>query len=574
MSSDHFTGKRLWIIMLILGLPLLFSLLGTGQDQALSEVDLNKAGIRETLRSLAKTGGFHILLDSTVQGNVSLKLKPGLSAKYAIELLAQMYGYRCRWEGRTAMVGNEPMGTGRGEEETRIYSLHHELTDRMLEALEVVVPAERITIDPTARQLTIKANALEDYNLREIIGKFDRESVSYLIEVKIAELDLNIVIENGLSWSLPASSTESSFRVSTLTAEPLAALVDKNLYRVLTDLQVYTEHGKEGSTSFGDQYPVITSKPGENMDLLEYKNVGIEIEVTPYTEEQEMITLALNLEVSGYADGEQAAGQQAPPVLNSNRLSSIRGLKNGESCVISGINFTGRNSSLVSSAEQAEGPAKEKVVCLFLTPRLVTEALKAELQARNVQATGPEDGSPVTGSMSSQSPATPEVIHIEIIGKGEEITGSDHSPGEVMTEVVGLVAQGEAQERQKDPTPAPEPREERIAIALRVAYRVSKGDTIFSIARKYGVDPELILAENQLGSSSLLSVGQTLQVPVLQNHLYELQPKETLWRIAQRYGTTVELLIEINSINDVTTLRTDQVIILPVPADRVVNDQY
>ena len=107
-----------------------------------------------------------------------------------------------------------------------------------------------------------------------------------------------------------------------------------------------------------------------------------------------------------------------------------------------------------------------------------------------------------------------------------------------------------------------------------MAYRVVKGDTVYSIGRKYGVDPAAILHENGLTATSVLQVGQTLRIPIPPDHLYQLQPKETLWRIAQRYGTTVELLMEINSITDATMLRTDQIIILPVPVDQVVNENY
>ncbi|NLW56425.1 MAG: LysM peptidoglycan-binding domain-containing protein [Firmicutes bacterium] len=566
MSSDRFAGKRLWIILLFSLFTLLFSLLGTGQELTLSEVDLNETGLRETLRSFARTGGFQILLDSTVQGSVTLKLKPGLSAQKAIELLSQLYGYQCRWEGRTALVGHEAKGAGRGEMKTRVYSLQHEPTDQIFEALEVVVPTERITFDPATRQITVTADALEDENLREIIARFDREAVSYLIDVKIAELDRKAVIEKGLLWPLPGSSAESSFRISTLKTDPLSVLDDQDLYWVLSAHQLYTEHGKASSTFVGEQYPVITSRPGEKMDLLEYKKVGVEIGVTPYTEEQGMVTLALNLEVSGLPDGEKAAGRQVAPVIKNNKLKSIRGLKDGETCVISGIDFTSRSST----REQGEGPPKDKVVCLFLTPRLVTDGLKAEL--KNVQVTGLGDGSAKAGLASSQLPATPEVVQLTITGQSEAVAGTELPSGEVLTEVVGLPKPSEVQTRAEEPVP--ERREESNAVALRVAYRVSKGDTVFSIARKYGVDPALILAENQLSASSILSIGQILRIPIRQNQLYQLQPKETLWRIAQRYGTTVEILMEINSIDDVTTLRTDQVIILPVSVDRVVNDQY
>jgi len=545
---------------------LLFSFCGIGQGLTLSEVDLNETGLREALRSFAKTGGFRILIDPGVQGRVTLRLKPGLTAQKAVESLAQLYGYDCQWEGETAIVGPEGTGGRRGEVKPRVYTLQHEPAAWLFEALEGVVPAERISFHAATRQLTITADALEDENLREIIARYDRPVVSYLIEVKIVELDRNAVIEKGLSSMLPGSAAESSFRVSTLETDPLAVLGDQKLYSVLSELQVVTGHGEAKSAFVGEQYPVLTSRPGEKMDLLEYKKVGINIGLTPYAEEQGRVILATNLEVSGLADGEKAAGRQGAPVLKNNQISSLRGLQDGETCVIAGINYTGRSST----REAAEGPRKEKVICLLLTPRLVTAELRAEL--KKVPGTGLVEASPKPGpGGGDELPGTPEVVQIAISGQSKATAGGELPASEVLTEVVGLAKPG-GQTRPGEA--AAKQKEESNPIVLRVAYRVSKGDTVFSIARKYGVDPALILAENQLTASSILSIGQTLRIPIRQNQLYQIQPKETLWRIAQRYGTTVEILMEINSIEDVTTLRTDQVIILPVPVDRIVNDQY
>ena len=514
--------------------------------------------------SFTKTGGFQILLDSSVQGSVTLRLKPGLSAQQAIELLAQLYGYDCRWEGRTALVGQAATGGRRGEVETRAYPLQYEPADGMFEALAVVVPAERIAFDPATRELTIPADALEDENLREIIARYDRPALNYLIEVKIAELDRNAVLERGLLWPLPGSSAESSFRVSTLKTDPLSALGSQDHYWVLSLHSFIPSMPRPVRLcwrAISSDYFAARRK----MDLLGIK-VGIAIGSHPFAEEQEGLPSRQTLRSVVWRTERKAAGRQVAPALKDNSIKSIRGLKDGETCVIAGINFTGRSSA----QEQAEGPRKERVVCLFLTPRLVTDDLKTAV--KSLQGADGGEGSPKPGLVADQPPVTPEVVQIAIPGQGEAGAGTELPASEVLTEVVGLAKPGRVQTQPEEPVSMR--REERDAVALRVAYRVSKGDTVFSIARKYGVDPELILAENQLGASSLISIGQNLRIPIRQNQLYQLQPKETLWRIAQRYGTTVELLMEINSIEDVTTLRTDQVIILPVPVDRIVNDQY
>ena len=50
------------------------------------------------------------------------------------------------------------------------------------------------------------------------------------------------------------------------------------------------------------------------------------------------------------------------------------------------------------------------------------------------------------------------------------------------------------------------------ALATR-EHRVSSGQTLSSIARRYDVSIDALRSANGLGSSNLIKVGQTLQVP-------------------------------------------------------------
>jgi LysM repeat protein len=130
--------------------------------------------------------------------------------------------------------------------------------------------------------------------------------------------------------------------------------------------------------------------------------------------------------------------------------------------------------------------------------------------------------------------------------------------------------------RDLSPVKEEEKKEERAAEevkpGLRLAYQVQAGDTVAAIARKYGITPASILAENK--GAEKIYPGQTLLLPIPESHLYPLKAGETIWRLAKRYGTTVELLMEINGIADVTVLKTGRMIILPRPADQIADDRF
>jgi LysM repeat protein len=110
---------------------------------------------------------------------------------------------------------------------------------------------------------------------------------------------------------------------------------------------------------------------------------------------------------------------------------------------------------------------------------------------------------------------------------------------------------------------------------INIKVKLKAGETIGSLAKKYGIAVENILAENRLKSGAeKIATGTEIVLPIPKDHFYKIKPKETLWRIAKRYGTTVEALMEINNIKDHTKIETGQAIILPVPVDKIANSKF
>jgi spore germination protein len=109
---------------------------------------------------------------------------------------------------------------------------------------------------------------------------------------------------------------------------------------------------------------------------------------------------------------------------------------------------------------------------------------------------------------------------------------------------------------------------------LKISYTVKTGDSLASVAKKYGITKASIQSQNKLAADAKLTTGGNITLLIPRDHCYSLKPKETLWRVAKRYGTTVALLKELNHIADVTKLEAGQLIILPVSASQIVNPQY
>ena len=125
----------------------------------------------------------------------------------------------------------------------------------------------------------------------------------------------------------------------------------------------------------------------------------------------------------------------------------------------------------------------------------------------------------------------------------------------------------------QDPTPiiAQEP------TAEPPIYVVQPGDTLFSIAQRFGSTVEAIVAANDIADPSLIGVGQRLIIPTAQPELvpplepapqsrvHPVRPGEALPSLAFQYGTTFWTLRDENELHRLGMLWPGQELRIPPP---------
>lgn len=102
-------------------------------------------------------------------------------------------------------------------------------------------------------------------------------------------------------------------------------------------------------------------------------------------------------------------------------------------------------------------------------------------------------------------------------------------------------------------------------------YVVSRGDTLSSIAQRFGVSLAELSRLNNITNPDQIVVGQKLRIPASsatapaagQGRTYVVQQGDTLFKIAVRFGVTVAALQSANNIADPNKVYPGQVLKIP-----------
>lgn len=97
------------------------------------------------------------------------------------------------------------------------------------------------------------------------------------------------------------------------------------------------------------------------------------------------------------------------------------------------------------------------------------------------------------------------------------------------------------------------------------SYTVKSGDTLYGIASKYGVSVDAIKKANGL-NNNLLQIGQKLTIPSGESNnsssTYTVKKGDNLYNIAQKYNVSVSSIMNANNLNT-TLLQIGQVLKIP-----------
>ena len=213
----------------------------------------------------------------------------------------------------------------------------------------------------------------------------------------------------------PLTLNDNPYRASNLLITSLPGVIYRLLKqdtssRLIANPQLRTAEGQTAQARFGDQVPVPVTVfspiatggvPQQPVTSFEYKNVGVNIDITPRVHHDGDVTLVLKLEISSLGPL-----FQNNPTFRSRTVNSTIRLHDGETNVLAGLISDEERTSLTGLPGLASLPiigrlfssnrteATETDIVMTLTPHIVRQTTLTEEDLRSFSV-GAESTSPL-----------------------------------------------------------------------------------------------------------------------------------------------------------------------------------
>ncbi|MFO7803303.1 MAG: type II secretion system secretin GspD [Desulfovermiculus sp.] len=220
-------------------------------------------------------------------------------------------------------------------------------------------------VDMITNSILTRCNRSDYDTILSVIEKLDLYPKQVLIEMVIAEVQLNDSTKLGVEWNYlmdVGSDATGEVDLNTNLAENISsglsyvventnrltarlkALAEDNQVQILSTPTLLASDNKEATINIGDEVPIPTSTEERYDDTstartetttLQYRDTGIILDVTPKINKHGMVRLEISQEVSNRSD-QQVEGITAPIISTRNTSTSVA-VNDGQTIVIGGL---------------------------------------------------------------------------------------------------------------------------------------------------------------------------------------------------------------------------------------------
>jgi len=167
---------------------------------------------------------------------------------------------------------------------------------------------------------------------------------------------------------------------------------------------------------------------------------------------------------------------------------------------------------------------------------------------------GPDDDLVVISATAYEEPALPADAPSASSDDAAAVAAAETAAGGA---TAAAPADAGGQEAVED---AAEKEEQRPLILKHV---VQRGETLWEIALKYGIDVDTIVANNDIPDIDRLQIGQELTILTIRGAIHTVRRGESLWDISRTYNVSIDEIAAVNGIADPSRIQVNQQLIIP-----------
>jgi general secretion pathway protein D len=411
-----------------------------GQEPLL--LTFRNASLKETYQTLGKVAGVNFIFDPQFQdAPVTLEMKD-VPFEQALSALGSVGRTFHRVQDARVIMVIPDTPTKRREHEQQVvktFFLSNADLKETIDLLRIVLGARRVAAVPGTNALTINDAPDKVAAAERIVEIVDKQRAEVVVEVEILEVNRTRLKEYGIeitsgieglsgvagaifprntieeevvnpdgtrtTRTRPLTLEDNPYRRSNLLITSLPGVIYRLLRtdgatRLLANPQLRTSEGQTAQARFGDlvPVPVTTFSPlavggtaQQPITSFEYKNVGVNIDLTPRVHHDGEVTLNLKLEISSVGP----LFIQNLPTFNSRTVNSVIRLKDGETNILAGLisdterkNLTGLPGLssvplLGKLLSRTRDEVMETDIVMTLTPHIVRKTSFTEQDLRS-----------------------------------------------------------------------------------------------------------------------------------------------------------------------------------------------
>jgi len=290
----------------------------------------------DALQAISLRANKNIVINGELTGTVSLNLD-NTTFTQVLDYLATVSGFSYIINGNVVLVSPaEKMS------KMETFKVNYLDLETLKKQLGLFVPESKINVNADTSTVTVDGTSAQLQKVKDHLQKNDVAQEQINVQATIVEISLSkaralgldfstskyLKGNSGISWAIAASHEET-----------------KSIGNILANPSITVFNGKKASILIGDKVPVFTSSASstdvttsDTTISVEYKDVGVKLEVTPRVNDLKtgLVSLKIAPSISTITEWKTSGNNMAPQISTREATTELR-VKDGETIYLGGL---------------------------------------------------------------------------------------------------------------------------------------------------------------------------------------------------------------------------------------------